>query len=264
MSKFSKAGLIIPVLLLMHCFYSTTMAQVNVFLDNYFNQETNQKTGKPYHYLWTDTENSGFSRWGEIFKSEGAKISTLREAPTKNNLKNASIYIIVDPDTTSENPNPNYISDDNIRVIVQWVKKGGVLLLMANDAPNCEFTHLNHLAKRFGMYFNHVTVNRVVGKNWNMGAFTNLPDHPLFKNVSKIYLKEVSSLTLSGTAKPVLRKEEAVIMAENNFGKGFVLAIGDPWIYNEYIDHDYLTDDFENRKAAENLTDFLIGKTHKN
>ena len=264
MRKYLNVVCMLLVVSLINGLYSTSMAQVNVVLDNYFNQETNQKTGKPYHYLWTDTENSGFSLWGDIFKSKGAKISMLRETPTKNNLKNANIYIIVDPDTTSENPNPNYITDDDIKVIVQWVKKGGALLLMANDAPNCEFTHLNHLAKRFGMYFNHVTINRVEGKNWNMGAFTNLPDHPLFKNVSKIYMKEVSSLTLSGTAKPVLKKGEAVIMAENNFGKGFVFSIGDPWIYNEYIDHDHLTDDFENRKAAENLTNFLMEKTPKN
>jgi unsaturated rhamnogalacturonyl hydrolase len=42
-----------------------------------------------------------------------------------------------------------------------------------------------------------------------------------------------------------------------------VVAIGDPWIYNEYIDHDRLPADFENRKAAENLTDYLLKNAKK-
>jgi hypothetical protein len=34
-----------------------------VGLDNWFNHETDTKTGKPFHYLWTDTDFSGYSRW---------------------------------------------------------------------------------------------------------------------------------------------------------------------------------------------------------
>lgn len=34
----------------------------------------------------------------------------------------------------------------------------------------------------------------------------------------------------------------------------YIFAIGDPLIYNEYIDHAILPDTFENLKAAENLT----------
>jgi len=40
-------------------------------------------------------------------------------------------------------------------------------------------------------------------------------------------------------------------------------AIGDPWIYNEYIDHDRLPESFENRKAAENLTELLLSYAKK-
>jgi unsaturated rhamnogalacturonyl hydrolase len=54
-----------------------------------------------------------------------------------------------------------------------------------------------------------------------------------------------------------------VLIAENKVGKGYVFAIGDPWIYNEYIDHDRLPESFDNRKAAENLTDLLLGYVRK-
>jgi hypothetical protein len=233
-----------------------------VGLDNWYNHETNVKTGKPFHYIWTDTEFSGYSRWGEIFTARGAKITSIGK-PNAAVLDKINVYIIVDPDTTSENPVPNYIESEDIAFIKRWVRNGGVLAVMANDGPNCEFTHLNELMKEFGMTFNHVTLHRVTGNNFEMGASTNLPDHPLFKGVKKIYIKEVSDINISGTAKAILKENGKVLMAENKFGKGYIFAIGDPWIYNEYIDHDRLPASFDNRKAAENLTDLLLSNVYQ-
>jgi len=237
-------------------------AQPVVGLDNWFNRETNAKTGKPFHYLWNDTENSGYSQWGEIFTKRGAGL-TLVEKPLAGALKKINVYIIVDPDTTTESKSPNYILPEDIRAIRKWVKKGGVLAILANDAPNCEFTHLNQLASQFGMTFNHVTIHPVIGRDWEMGAVREFPKHPLFKGVSNIYIKEVSDINLKGTAKSVLTENGKVLMAENNYGRGYVFAIGDPWIYNEYIDHIMLPESFENLKAANNLTDLLLGKVKK-
>ncbi len=239
-----------------------SFAQPVIGLDNWFNRETNAKTGQPFHYLWTDTEWSGYSRWGEIFKSRGAKITTI-EKPLASVLGGIDVYIIVDPDTTTESKSPNYIMSDDIKAIKNWVKKGGVLAVLANDAPNCEFTHLNQLMKNFGMTFNHVTLHPVKGTEWEMGASKNFIEHPLFKGVSKIYIKEVSDINPSGKAKAVLTDNNKVLIAENKYGKGYIFAIGDPWIYNEYIDHDRITPDFDNRKAADNLTDLLLKYTGK-
>jgi hypothetical protein len=236
-------------------------AQVNVGLDNWFNHETNAKTGKPYHYLWTDSAWSGYSRWGKIFTDKGAQLCTLNK-PTAESLAKINVYVIVDPDTTSENPTPDYIEPDDANAIEKWVKDGGVLIILANDAPNCEFTHLNQLSSKFGIVFNHVTLHPVLNNKWDMGASTVFPDHPLFKDVKKVYLKEISSLKLSGDAKSVLTENGQVLMAECNYGKGLVFTIGDPWIYNEYIDHDRLPADFDNRKAAENLTNYLLQHVH--
>lgn len=243
-------------------FIQDSSAQPVVGLDNWFNREVSQKTGRPYHYLWTDTEWSGYSRWSEIFTSEGAVLRTV-EKPVARVLKEIDVYIIVDPDTTAESKTPNYILPEDIKAITRWVKKGGVLAVLANDAPNCEFTHLNQLMERFGMRFNHVTLHPVTGTEWEMGACTDLPDHPLFRGVKKIYLKEVSDISLSGKAVPVLTENGRVLMAEAGYGKGYVLAVGDPWIYNEYIDHDRLPESFENRKAAVNLTRLLLEKVKK-
>lgn len=266
-STMKNTGLFIRVFIILTFFsvgitVQNSIAQPVVGLDNWFNREVNAKTGKPFHYLWTDTEWSGYSRWGEIFKSRGAEITTV-EKPLASVLSGIDVYIIVDPDTTTESKSPNYFMPDDIKAIKKWVKKGGVLAILANDAPNCEFTHLNRLMKNFGMTFNHVTLHPVKGTEWEMGASKDFTDHPLFKGVSKIYIKEVSDINLSGKARSVLTENNKVLIAENKFGKGYVFAIGDPWIYNEYIDHDRITPGFDNRKAADNLTDMLLKYTGK-
>jgi hypothetical protein len=261
-SKISTRALFF-ILLIAACSVGQNLkSQPVVGLDNWYNHETNANTGNLFHYLWTDTESSGYSRWGEIFTGRGAKLKTLGR-PDKDVLSKIDVYLIVDPDTTTETPKPNYLVPEDIQAIKNWVRNGGVLAVLANDAPNCEFTHLNMLMSQFGMTFNHVTLHPVTGTNFEMGASINLPGHRLFKGVTKIYIKEVSDIKLSGTAKAILTEKGKVLIAENKFGKGYVFAIGDPWIYNEYIDHDRLPESFENRKAAENLTDLLLSFTKK-
>ena len=254
-STFKTLRIIAFAVIVFSC--NLSFGQKTVGLDNWFNHETNPKTGKVNHYTWDDTENGGFSQLGELIKSKGAQLKTLNK-PDKKGLTGVDVYIIVDPDTTSENPKPNYIESNDIQVISNWVKKGGVLLILANDKPNCEFTHLNNLAKVFGMHFNPVTLNKVTGTNWDMGAENDFPAHPVFKGVKKIYLKEVSSIKTWNQAKPVLTDNGEAYMAETKYGKGFVFAVGDPWIYNEYIDHKYLPADFDNLKAANNLIEYLL------
>ena len=123
-----------------------------VGLDYYFNDEWKEdKAGKKirFHYIWEDEQNSGYSELGKIFTLNDAQLTELKSAPTQSSLDSLSIYIIVDPDTPQENPNPNYIDETSIKNIVNWVKKGGVLVLFANDKGNCEFEHLNNLSRKF-------------------------------------------------------------------------------------------------------------------
>ncbi len=234
-----------------------------VALDYFFNHEMKKNAeGKEYqyHYVWEDKENSGFSDLGALIESLGAALYKIPKAPMFAELKNVSIYIIVDPDTPQESPNPNYISDSSIVEIVTWVKQGGVLMLMANDIDNCEFEHLNRLSEKFGIHFNEVSRNKVFGTNYDMGRFDKFPNHPIFKNITNIYLKEISTLTLKAPAKPILVDYNDVVMAGSKFGKGFVFAVGDPWLYNEYFDHKKLPEDFQNFEAAKNLFQWLLNK----
>jgi len=232
-----------------------------VCLDQFYNNEwrINAK-GKPerFHYVWEDTANSGFSTLGGMIANMGASIDSLGEAPTDQNLKRASIYIIVDPDTPLETEHPNYLERPAIDAIERWVKNGGVLVLMENDKGNAEFEHLNQLAERFGMHFNEDSRNKVTGNAYDMGKFDSFPDHPLFKGVKQIYMKEISTLKAEDPAMAIFTDKGDVIIAFARVGRGAVFAVGDPWLYNEYITHRKLPEAFENDKAAENLFRWLL------
>ena len=232
-----------------------------VVLDEYYNSEWKKNAkGVPerFHYVWDDTANSGFSILGSKIVKLGASIDSLCEAPTAENLKRASVYVIVDPDTPLETEHPNYVEPPAIEAIVQWVNAGGILVLMENDKGNAEFEHFNTLSEKFGIHFNEDSRNKVTGTAYDMGKFDTFPDHPLFKGVKCIYMKEISTLKIQQPATAIFSDNGDVIIAYAKVGKGGVFAVGDPWLYNEYIEHRKLPAKFENDIAAENLFRWLL------
>lgn len=232
-----------------------------VTLDSYFNAETKKDiTGQmiPWHYKWEERANGGYSLWGRVFRSFGANTKSLREAPTAANLKGTDIYIIVDPDTPAETPSPHYIEAGDIKAITDWVKAGGVLVFMGNDAGNMEFDHFNQLAKQFGIQFKQDSRNKVPGNEFEKGLLTVGDGDPIFKAARRLYLKEISTFALSPPAKPVFQDSGDVLMAVSKVGRGTVFAVGDPWLYNEYVDGRKLPPTFDNFKAARDLTKWLI------
>ena len=229
-----------------------------VLLDRYFNNE--RKNGARFHYTWEDTENSGFSWWGQIFRDLGAKTASLDAAPTTANLAKAKVYILVDPDTRKEADKPNQIRKQHILALKNWVQAGGTLVLLANDTSNCEIPHLNQLAAEFGIRLSDR--NRIMVKNnqFEQGAVPIPADHSVFKTARKLYIKELSVLELTAPAQALLSEGGDVIMATTNFGKGRVFALGDPWLYNEYVDGKKLPAEFDNFQAARDLATWLLQK----
>lgn len=227
-----------------------------VVVDNYFNNE--YKNGVKYHYLWQDRFDPGFSILGGIFNDYGATAATLPAAPTSENLKSADIYIIVDPDTKKETESPNFIQTAHIKAITDWVKAGGVLVLMANDSANVELPHFNELAKAFGITFTNKSRNMVQGTQFEQGKVMVSVGHPIFKNAKKLYIKELSVISVQAPAKASISDGNDIIMATAQFGKGMVFAVGDPWLYNEYVHAKKLSVDYENFAAAKNLAEWLL------
>jgi unsaturated rhamnogalacturonyl hydrolase len=237
-----------------------------VLLDNYFNSETKKDiTGKmsPWHYTWDDLSNSGFSALGKIFEQHGAKTATLTQAPTAHDLSKASVYIIVDPDHEKDNPKPNYMQPQHAREIYNWVKGGGVLAIFLNDSINTEFKNFNQLPQKFGITFNQDARNLVKNDQFEQGAFIILSNHSIFKTAKKIYVKELSTLNVTKPAKAVLTEGGDNIIAVAKVGKGTVFAIGDPWLYNEYVDGRKLPLEYENFKAANDLVKWLLKQSKR-
>lgn len=232
-----------------------------VTLDYFFNNEVKKDaTGHVarWHYKWEEMPNSGFFFWGNVFRNLGAKTQSLQDGPTAANLRKTDIYFIVDPDTKAETETPNFIEPQHVKAITDWVKGGGVLVLMGNDAGNAEFDHFNQLAKQFGIQFNQDSKNRVQGNDFATGRVVVDNGHAIFKTAKQLYLKEISTLSLAPPAKPVMQHKGDVIMAVTRLGRGTVFAIGDPWLYNEYVDGRKLPAEFDNYKAAQDLTRWLI------
>lgn len=232
-----------------------------LLLDSYFNNET--RTGlngntERWHYKWDERPNPGFSFFGGIAQQAGFKTHTLYEAPTAANLKEASVYLIVDPDFEKENPKPNFISAADIAAITAWVKDGGVLVLMGNDAPNAELKHFNALAAHFGVFFKGDSKGTVpVATNFETAKVVVPPGNEIFKP-KDLFIKEYSSLELSGAAKSLLKDADGDdVMSVTRYGKGTVFVIGDPWLYNEYVDGRKIPASYKNYEAATELVNWL-------
>lgn len=231
-----------------------------VVLDRYFNSEKRPDFGglpSYWHYTWDEMGHPGFYAWGTLFEKYGARLGVLDNAPEARNLKGANVYIIVDPDHAKDNPAPNYVEDIHVNAIKKWVKKGGVLVLMANDSANCDLSHFNKLANAFGVNFTNQSRNMVKNDNFEQGVVMS-GDNEIFTGNFKMYLKELSTIEAKSPATALVSKDGEVIMAVARYGKGTVFAVGDPWLYNEYVDGRKLPVQYQNHTAADQLSKWLL------
>ena len=219
-------------------------SQKVVALDGFHNNESKM----PDHYQWDGTRMGGFSELAKVIQSLNAETRTIRERITSANLAGVNVLVIVDPDTPAETDDPKYIEPAEIDAIDKWVRAGGRLVLLGNDKGNAEFQHFNQLAARFGIEFLEETYPKVQGK----GILIAEGHTAIFQGAPKVYLVEVAPLKLTGNAETVLEDKGTPIMALAHAGKGQVFALGDPWVYNEYIGRN------DNRAVALNLFRSLL------
>lgn len=232
-----------------------------VLLDRWFNSEKRKDAGGRdayWHYVWEERSHPGFYTFGTLFENHGARLSSLDQAPTASSLRGASVYIIVDPDHSRDNPSPRFVNNTDISAITQWVKAGGTLLLMANDSNNCDLTYFNKLAGAFGIQFTDKSVNMVKNDQFEQGQVRPESGNPVFRTSRNLFLKELSVLAVQPPARPLLKKDGDIIIATALYGKGKVLAVGDPWLYNEYVDGRKLPAEYDNYKAASDLVKWLL------
>ena len=232
-----------------------------VLLDAWFNSQTRPDAfGQPtsFHYKWNDESNSGYSLLGHIFNNFGAQTRTLYKAPTLTALRDAQVYIIASPDIPAKNPNPHYMQPEDATQIAEWVKSGGVLMVMENDPGNADLEHLNLLAEKFGIHYNNVLRNQVIGNKFEMGKISIEGAGPIFRASHTIYMKEICTISASSPATAVLRDHGDILMAETRYGKGVAFATVDPWLYNEYTDGRKLPVEYDNFAAGKELVRWIL------
>ena len=234
-----------------------------VLVDAWFNSQTRVNAAgqrELFHYKWDDDSNNGFSFFGRMFQRFGMRLAEEKTAPTASDLEKAQVYVFASPDIPSKNPKPNYMDARSVEVIADWVQAGGVLVLMQNDGPNAEFAHFDALGDRFGIHFNPVLRNHVIGEDKTPGLLT-IPagSGGIFAAEHHTYMKDTCTITVSGGAKGVLTDKGDVMMAVAHHGKGTVYAVADPWLYNEYTDGRNIPPSIDTFAAGLELAGWLAG-----
>ncbi|MEP6539472.1 MAG: hypothetical protein ABJF23_29310 [Bryobacteraceae bacterium] len=203
-------------------------AHFKVAVDAYHNNEDKM----PQHYRWEGTNQGGFSELGKVLQGMGGELQSIGERLNAKNLGSIDCLIIVDPDTPAETSDPKYLEKDEIDAVEKWALGGGRLVLLGNDKGNAEFRHFNQLAARFGIEFEETVYRNKEGKS----KLTILTSSPLLGAPGTFYAVDVAPLKVPVSAQVMLAEEGTALMALVPASKGSVFALGDPWIYNEYID----------------------------
>ena len=203
-------------------------ARFTVAVDAYHNNEDKM----PLHYRWEGTIQGGFSELGKVLQGLGGELRSVKERVTAKQLSGIDCFIIADPDTPSETTDPKYLEKDEIDAIEKWVRAGGRLVLLGNDKGNAEFNHFNQLASRFGIEFLETVYKNTDGKS----KLTLRTSNPILGEPGTFYAVDVAPLKVPAKAQVLLADEGTPLMVLVTAGKGAVFALGDPWIYNEYID----------------------------
>ena len=98
----------------------------------------------------------------------------------------------------------------------------------------------------------------VKGDNYEMGNVFAVKGNGVFSESIKMHLKEVSALEVKAPATVVATNGDVPVMAKVNYGKGKVMIVGDPWLYNEYLDGRKLPKQYQNFQAAQQLVNWLM------
>lgn len=234
-----------------------------VLLDGWYNsQKRPGASGQPvlFHYKWDELSDPGFSLLGHIVRNFGASTQLLKTVPTLAKLHHAQVYILVSPDNPAWNPNPHYMDRKDAAQVAEWVKAGGVLMILENDPQNADLEHLNLLSDLFGIHYNDVLRNHVVGSGWSLGKVPVAGGGPIFHQPHMFYMKDVSTISVRRPAVAQLTKGGDIYMATARYGKGTVFAMVDPWLYNEYTDGRKLPVEYDNFAGGVELMRWIFAQ----
>ena len=240
---------------------STVAGGKTVVIDGWFNSQLRTDAfGQQidFHYKWNTWDNPGYSLFGHLFREFGAQLGELDAEPTLSNLTHANVYVIASPDNVDKNPHPHFANSEDAAQLADWVRSGGVLVIMENDTSFADLDHFNVIGDKFGIHFNSVLRKHVIGTNWEQGRIDIAGKGPIFHHPHTIYVKDICTVTVSKPAQSVLAEGEDIFMATAKYGHGTVIAMTDPWLYNEYTDGRKLPAKYDNYAAGKEFARWII------
>ncbi|MDR3792561.1 MAG: glycoside hydrolase family 88 protein [Terracidiphilus sp.] len=251
-----------------------------VVMDGWFNsQKMKDAFGEKFlfHYKWSYEDQAGYSMVGRILENFGAQTAVLATEPTAATLKDAQVFMIVSPDNAAKNPTPNYANATDADELAKWVKAGGVLVLLSNDAANTDLKSFNLIADKFGMHFTDLLRKHVIGTQWEMGKVVvdgkgpvlhptdkdPSAGAPVFHHPHTLYIKDVCTIVPAKGVETLLKEGDDIFMARAKFGKGAVIAFVDPWFYNEYADGRRLPASYDNYAGGQEFLRYVLEQVGK-
>ena len=157
-----------------------------------------------------------------------------------------------------KNPHAHFANPEDAAQIANWVKSGGVLMIMENDTSFADLDHFNVVSEKFGIHFNSVLRKHVIGANWEQGRIDVDGRGPIFHHPHTLFVKDVCTISVHGPAKAILIDRGDILMATAKYGKGTVYAMVDPWLYNEYTDGRKLPPAYDNFAAGNELVRWVL------
>ena len=94
------------------------------------------------------------------------------------------------------------------------------------------------LSDRFGIHFNPVLSHHVVDPDHSTGEVVIPPGTGIFgrEGFTAWHEGHPRPSPASGPAKALVADHGDIMIAVSHLGKGTILAVTDPWFYNEYAD----------------------------
>jgi hypothetical protein len=148
---------------------------------------------QPLHEL------SMFGEWARLLGQLGYSVETHVGVPSAEDLAGVRLVCLFAPSAT-------WASDPRgIRALHSFVKRGGSLLVFAEHTNyQTNALILNHVLKPFGIYINFDTTNGGVGEDRRGVRFWQSQFRQALRITAAFPFNRGASLTLSGTARPVL------------------------------------------------------------
>ena len=227
------------------------------------------------HNEMLNIEEEEFSDFKKLLQKSNMKVKTNKsDSLTKSDIQNADILVI-------GNPIDDYFSVQEIKLICDFVRIGGNLILISEyGADFLQKTNLNDLSgKNFGMYFEKNLVKELNNgkdsstihiKDFEQNEVTNGLRELAIGGTCSIFLNKGSRALIETSEKNVWpeifnsskeewikeKEQKQILAACTEYGQGKILAFGDIDIFTN--DSKIGINAFDNQQYLQNSFDWLV------